>query len=69
MKKILIYSFIAALFSITACTTDKAGKEHSDSLESAAAADSMLKEVLAADTLNRDTIKAVDTLKADSLKQ
>lgn len=68
MKKTLIYSLIATLFSIAACTTDKAGKAQSDSLESAAAADSMLQEVLAADTLNRDTIKAADSLKADSLK-
>ena len=68
MKKLLIYSFIASLLSITACTTEKAGKAYSDSLESAAAADSMLKEVLAADTLNGDTIKAADTLKTDSLK-
>lgn len=68
MKKTLTFGFIAALFSIAACTTDKAGKAHNDSLESAAAADSMLQEVLAADTLNRDTIKAADSLKADSLK-
>ena len=68
MKKILVYSFIAATFSITACNSEKAGKAHSDSLETAAAADSMLKEVLAADSLNGDTVRAADSLKADSLK-
>ncbi|MEO8795995.1 MAG: hypothetical protein ABI390_11045 [Daejeonella sp.] len=70
MKRLLIPGLLASVFIISACNSEKAeNKNMTDSIESAAAADSMLKEALGADTLGGDTVRAVDTLStSDSLK-
>ncbi len=70
MKRLLIPGLLASVFIISACNSEKAEtKNMNDSIESAAAADSMLKEALGADTLGGETIKTADTLSTlDSLK-
>lgn len=57
MKKLLIISFVI-LF--TSCTNREVSQERKDSLEAAAAADSLLKEAEKNDTTTADKV-AVDT--------
>ncbi|WP_026896961.1 hypothetical protein [Daejeonella oryzae] len=61
MKHLLIYSAIASMLIIGACNSDNSANAKTDSLEAAAAADSMLQEVLTSDSLQKDTVKAADT--------
>jgi hypothetical protein len=55
MKQYLVIIAFASLM-ISACGTEKRSNAKQDSLEAAAAADSMLKEALKADTLQADSI-------------
>ena len=66
MKKYLLLLCLL-VSAMASCTSGNKTNVKQDSLEAAAAADSMLKEALSADTLRRDTVKAADTLNVDSL--
>jgi hypothetical protein len=55
MKTYIFLLFCLIGFSLSACSTNKSNKAKEDSLAAAAAADSMLKEALKADSLKADT--------------
>lgn len=57
MKRLLIISFVIFL---TACTNRDVSQERKDSIDAAAAADSMLKDAAKGDTTTADKV-AVDT--------
>ena len=64
MKKLLIISFIGLV--LTSCTNRDVSQERQDSIEAAAAADSMLKDATKGDTTTVDKV-AVDTSETDGL--
>jgi len=64
MKKLLIISFISLV--LTSCTNRDISQERQDSIEAAAAADSMLKDATKDDTTTADKV-AVDTSETDGL--
>ena len=55
MKRNIVLLFCFIGLSLSACSTNKSNKAQEDSLAAAAAADSMLKEALKADSLEADT--------------
>ena len=64
MKKLLTALFVTLI--VTSCTNRNVLQEKQDSLEAAAAADSMLNEVNKYDTTETDNV-AVDTSDSDGL--
>lgn len=65
MRKIFALSFLIVL-AIGACTNHSATNDKQDSIEAAAAADSMLRDATQNDTTSVDKV-AVDTVVTDSL--
>lgn len=62
MKKILFLISVLSLFSYACNNSNQETNEKQDSIEEAAAADSMLNSALMADSLMQDSIKK-DTIK------
>jgi predicted component of type VI protein secretion system len=61
MKRTILMLFFTAV-TVTACNSEKKIDAKEDSIEAAAAADSMLNEALKADSLNSDS----DSLNSDT---
>ena len=62
MKNSLLLSVIAVAMGTVACNSDNGAKEKQDSIESAAAADSMLRDA----TQEADTTVTIDSVVVDT---
>ena len=62
MKNSFLLSVIAVAISVVACNSDNGAKEKQDSIEAAAAADSMLRDA----TEQADTTVTIDSVVVDT---